>query len=723
MLQKARTGYPHGEGTYGEVLDEYIYLDEHGRNYLKVERRENKQFPCYHWVPGNHLNKHGYWKPGKPKGPHKPYFLPQLIKAPADQIVWVAEGEKDTETLIDNKLIATSNPFGAGKWTADLNQWFKGKQRAVILEDNDNQGRNHARRVALNLFDIVEDVRILRLPGLPEHEDVTWWFEHGGTMKELLRLADEAPRYTGQIQLQVYSGQIERGGTDMLNVVRNAKHPLLQRGIGLLVEPIWIEQNRAPPATGKTKSLVFVRVTPAKFVDILTKYCTCVQYNPRAKELVPISPPDKMVKALLDRAHWDVPKVSGAINAPTMRLDGSIFDEPGYDATTQLWLELDRDFSMPPIAAEPTRAEAEQALKLLKDLISGFHWVNNVDTAVALAAILTAVLRGAFAVAPMLFIGATKARSGKSFFVDLVSHIATGHAAPVIALSEDTEEAEKQIGALLLEGLPIISLDNMKKDFDSPLLNQMTTQTVVKARILGTSDAPNCEWRGTLFGTGNNVLPKGDMIYRTLVANIDAQVPHPELLPRAFNPIERVMQDRGAYVAAALTMARAYLVADVRSNRPPLAGFDQWCSFVREPLLWLGEEDPVKSQDAVSEEDTEQAANRELIEHLIQIYGTGQDKSFKVNDVIKCARETKQNDVMAVGVPDWVRVYPELHDLLNVRARRGNDLDAQRAGSWFKELRGQVFDIGEKQYRLVRVKHDDKRGSTWAVEVLAAPKA
>ena len=179
-----------------------------------------------------------------------------------------------------------------------------------------------------------------------------------------------------------------------------------------------------------------------------------------------------------------------------MRRDGSILNAPGWDEATGLWLEMDRDFILPPLAERPTIDDARRALELLKSLIRGWPWTSETDKAVALAAILTAVLRGAFQMAPVFLLVAPKASSGKSFFVDLVAHIVTGRWAPVISLNERREEADKQLGALLLEGPPIISLDNLMQDLGGALLNQMTTQPTVKIRILGKSKAPECEWRG-----------------------------------------------------------------------------------------------------------------------------------------------------------------------------------------------------------------------------------
>jgi putative DNA primase/helicase len=123
-----------------------------------------------------------------------PYRLPELIAAPADCTVFIVEGEKDVDRLTSIGLVATCNPGGAGKWRPAFNKFFKGREVAV-LPDNDDAGRNHARSVAANLAPLVTSVRILELPGLPPKGDVSDWLAAGGDTEELQRLAVKAPAF------------------------------------------------------------------------------------------------------------------------------------------------------------------------------------------------------------------------------------------------------------------------------------------------------------------------------------------------------------------------------------------------------------------------------------------------------------------------------------------------------------------------------------------------
>lgn len=192
--------YPHGERRGGKVIAEYVYEDESGEPYHKVERTEDKQFPQSRWVRGIDGFKKGHWEYGAPEI-KVPYFLRELIKTPAFTPIFITEGEKDTETLINAGFVATCNSGGACKWTADLNKWFKGRQRVYILADNDVAGRDHAVKVAQELSGIVAEVRIVELPGLGYKEDVTDWFEkHGGTKQQLIDLCAATPLFQATVE-------------------------------------------------------------------------------------------------------------------------------------------------------------------------------------------------------------------------------------------------------------------------------------------------------------------------------------------------------------------------------------------------------------------------------------------------------------------------------------------------------------------------------------------
>jgi hypothetical protein len=120
-----------------------------------------------------------------------PYRLPQLLARP-DDLVFLTEGEKDSDALTSLGLVATCNAGGANKWPDALNFYFKGRD-LVILPDNDAAGCAHASTVAGKLQGIAASIRILELPNLPPKGDVSDWLAAGHDSAELLALAKAVP--------------------------------------------------------------------------------------------------------------------------------------------------------------------------------------------------------------------------------------------------------------------------------------------------------------------------------------------------------------------------------------------------------------------------------------------------------------------------------------------------------------------------------------------------
>ena len=122
------------------------------------------------------------------------YRLPELLAAPADAIVFIAEGEKDVERLTSLGLISTCNSGGAGKFGSELAQYLQGRH-VVILADNDTAGHSHTEKVALSLRGVAASVKKLAFPGLRKGGDVSDWLDAGGTTEELLGLVSDLAEY------------------------------------------------------------------------------------------------------------------------------------------------------------------------------------------------------------------------------------------------------------------------------------------------------------------------------------------------------------------------------------------------------------------------------------------------------------------------------------------------------------------------------------------------
>ena len=128
------------------------------------------------------------------------YNLPAVIAA---DTVYVAEGERDADTLSALGYVGTSgeNGAGKGKWKLEYIEVLRGKT-VYVLFDNDAPGREHGIRTAESLLGVAKSVKLLDLlkafPRLPEKGDISDVRKAAGddlTRKGLEALVADTPEY------------------------------------------------------------------------------------------------------------------------------------------------------------------------------------------------------------------------------------------------------------------------------------------------------------------------------------------------------------------------------------------------------------------------------------------------------------------------------------------------------------------------------------------------
>jgi hypothetical protein len=167
-----------------EIKAIYDYTDERGNLLFQVVRFEPKDFSQ------RRPDGRGGWV-WKTAGVRRVlYRLPDVRRAVADgKRVYIAEGEKDVESLVGLGFFATTNPGGAGKWRAEFAEALRGA-RVVIVPDSDEPGRRHAEQIAASLHGVAKTVKVVNVPA---GKDVTEWLErYNGNKTELLPLVKAA---------------------------------------------------------------------------------------------------------------------------------------------------------------------------------------------------------------------------------------------------------------------------------------------------------------------------------------------------------------------------------------------------------------------------------------------------------------------------------------------------------------------------------------------------
>ena len=280
------------------------------------------------------------------------------------------------------------------------------------------------------------------------------------------------------------------------------------------------------------------------------------------------------------------PRLDAVVTAPTLRRDGSVVDEPGYDAHSWLlYLTEGESFTVP---NAPTAAEALKALQRLWAPVAQFPFVGPEDRGVALAAMLTAVLRSSLPTAPGFAFDAPSAGSGKTLLAKVIGILATGHEPPISSPSGQEEEMRKRLFASLREGAKVVLWDNLREPLGGASIDSFLTASTYTDRILGVSETASLPNRALFICTGNNLRLLGDTCRRVLLARIDPGSEQPFAREFAFDPTEVVTSKRQPLVVDALTIIRAHIAAgSPRAGRGRTASFELWDDLVRQPLIWV----------------------------------------------------------------------------------------------------------------------------------------
>jgi putative DNA primase/helicase len=523
--------------------------------------------------------------------------------------------------------------------------------------------------------------------------------------------------------IKIKAGALSAMAEEAEQLLLDAEVPFFIRG-GTLVHPI-VED--ALDSLGRAaRSAAIVEVTPAYMRGVLSREITwqcCKQDKEGNPKWVGSHPPRDVVDTIMSRrGEWKFKPLAGVISTPTLRPDGSILDTPGYDEATKLFLI--ETVKLPPMPEKPTRQDALRALDLLDGLLEDFPFVKDASgscpsRSVALSLLITPTVRGAMDVVPAHIARAATAGTGKSYLLDTASAIAIGSACPVMSAGKTEEETEKRIGAKALAGQPIINIDNVNGALGGDNLCQIVERPICEIRILGSSTMPRVVNRFCVFATGNNIQLVGDMTRRALICTMDARMERPAEREFKGDPVETVLTSRGVYIAACLTIVRAYIAAGrPKQHCVPMASFKLWSDTVRSALLWLDCADPCATIETARAEDPELQKLSQILGAMRNEIGVGRDLSVLVSELgAKANTMTNVPEPDGFGISDdRVPKYPEIADALADWTVKGK-LNTKSFGRWLHAQKMRVVD----GHRLACFEDLKRKMMRWYVEEVETP--
>lgn len=375
---------------------------------------------------------------------------------------------------------------------------------------------------------------------------------------------------------------------------------------------------------------------------VLTAHKACRPYLIKTKDdrtaEIDARLPKSLASMYLDwRGEWKLPVLNGVATTPLLHSDGSFRSAQGYDQATGMWCETMPDL-INAVPECPTLEQARSALALVRYTFKTFCFadavmvdqdgVQVVDTTTPpgrdesgfLTALLTAVCRPSLYLAPGILFRAPSmsgAGAGKGLLARCICHIAFGRQPHAVTPGADTEELDKRISAELIEGSPTLFLDNLNNmTLKSNLLASAITERPSKVRVLGKSEMVTLNASAFVILTGNGLAVSEDLARRFIEIEFDPRTEDPEAREFTTDIRSEVKARRTELLAALLTIWKWGRISGDITTGKALGSFEQWCEWVRDPLLTLGCQDPVKRIGEAKAKDS----RRQMIGDLFAVW-------------------------------------------------------------------------------------------------------
>lgn len=424
--------------------------------------------------------------------------------------------------------------------------------------------------------------------------------------------------------IRIVASEWERQGNEGIGALAVACPDLYQRD-GELVRLVRVADHehqadhaRQAPGTPQIRPLAL-----ATLGERLTSAARWLKRGQKADTWIEVGAPDKVVAAVGARAEYPgIRPIVGILEAPSLRPDGTLLQEPGYDAATGYVYAPSIEF--PPAPETPTIDDARAAWASLREPWAEFPWCTELDLAAVIAALLTLIGRAAIlGDVPAFTCDASSRGSGKTLTVDAVTCIAQGRPAAKMSWpkksNEDDSELEKIIGAYALRGASVLPFDNVQGVFGGGAIERLITcGDRLALRELGKSRAPELSWKGMVIAGGNNIVIGDDMARRVIKARMEPTIERPEERGGYAHPdlLAWCKAERARLVVAALTVLRCYVVA----GRPNVGindmGFPAWARLIASAVFFVSGHDVNKCRPSLGDDDDpDMAALRTVVDN------------------------------------------------------------------------------------------------------------
>ncbi len=535
----------------------YQYYDKHKTPTFQKLRYEHPDKQKTFLI--RHRGHNNQWYFGKGGCKETPYHLPDILNN-RDATILLCEGEKDADTAKALGFISTS----INRWP-DCAAYFKDRH-VVIIPDNDEAGELKSKQSMQALTGIAATLRLLKLPDLPDKGDLSDWVQLGGTKEQLDALIANCPTIkidTLEELLLVYGKPHETLNAILQILARTNR--IFKRGNQLVeVASMPIPDSSMKSSVNTQKHITPIK--PGRLVTLIHQHAQVKRQNKKGETFL-CDLPLKFCTLLLEQTNeqWTtIEELDGITRVPVVEPNGTLITTPGYHRRSRLYIDIEQDDWHPVAHPEET----------LMQWFTHFPFETNMDRAIHMAALLTALIRPLLKTAPAFVYNATAAGTGKTMLARCCGLLAFGFEPTLSGYPYENAELNKRLDSMILCGKQIVVFDNINRSFGNDQICQLLTTSQVDIRKLGSNEELALPNKLLIFGTGNNIMLSADMDRRTLICHLDANMEHPQSRQFEFHPEKKVLKRRKEMIMAALQMiSHAYKQGPVTKRA---GSFESW---------------------------------------------------------------------------------------------------------------------------------------------------
>ena len=208
-------------------------------------------------------------------------------------------------------------------------------------------------------------------------------------------------------EIRIYGGSLPQNIADAERALAAATEQSPAQGVyqrgGILVRVARLPQANAADGIRRAAGSLQILTAGPDFLRLpLTQTALWRKFDKRSGEWVELDAPALVARTLAEAAgFWpNTRNLAGIIEAPALRPDGTVLDRPGFDPASGLYFDPGAT-EFPSIPAQPTKRDAERALEKLLEIIAGFPFIDEASRSVALALLITPLIRYAVRAAPL----------------------------------------------------------------------------------------------------------------------------------------------------------------------------------------------------------------------------------------------------------------------------------------------------------------------------------